>query len=239
MRLNRFLARSGVCSRRNADLLIQAGRVAVNGIPVEKLGVKVDEKQDEVKVDGRKVSLNQNLLYILLNKPKGYLSTVKDNFNRPTILDLVGKDKNVFPVGRLDKDTQGVLLLTNDGELTFRLTHPRFEIEKKYRVTVQGRMDPETLIRFKQGIKLEEGVTARGEGRIIQAGEEKSVFQLTLKEGRKREVKMMCQAIGLKVLGLKRTDFASLTTKGLKVGEWRYLTEREATRLKKMTGLSD
>jgi 23S rRNA pseudouridine2605 synthase len=239
MRLNKFLARSGVCSRRNADLLIQSGRVAINGIPVQKLGVQVDENQDEVTVDGKKVSLNQNLLYILLNKPKDYLSTVKDNFRRPTVLDLVGKEKNIFPVGRLDKDTEGVLLLTNDGELTFRLTHPRFEIEKTYRVTVKGRMDSEALTRLKQGIRLEEGVMARGEGRIIQRGEEKSVFQLTLKEGRKREVKMMCQAIGLRVIELKRTEFAGLTTKGLKVGEWRYLTEREVTRLKQMAVLFD
>jgi 23S rRNA pseudouridine2605 synthase len=239
MRLNRFLARSGVCSRRNADLLIQAGRVAVNGIPVKKLGVQVDENQNEVTVDGKKVSLNQNLLYLLLNKPKDYLSTVKDNFRRPTVLDLVGKEKNIFPVGRLDKDTEGVLLLTNDGELTFRLTHPRFEIEKTYRVTVKGRMDSEALTRLKQGIRLEEGVMARGEGRIIQRGEEKSVFQLTLREGRKREVKMMCQAIGLQVIELKRIEFAGLTTKGLKVGEWRYLSEGEVTRLKKMARLSD
>jgi pseudouridine synthase len=239
MRLNRFLARSGVCSRRNADLLIQSGRVAVNGISVKKLGVQVDENEDEVTVDGRKVSLNQNLLYILLNKPKDYLSTVKDNFRRPTVLDLVGKDKNIFPVGRLDKDTEGVLLLTNDGELTFRLTHPRFEIKKTYRVTVKGRMDSEALTRFKQGLRLEEGVIARGEGRIIQAGEEKSVFQLTLREGRKREVKMMCQAIGLRVIELKRTEFAGLTTKGLKVGEWRYLSEREINHLKRLGGLLD
>lgn len=239
MRLNRFLAHSGVCSRRKADLLIQSGRVSVNGIPVQKLGVQVDENEDEVKVDGRKISLKQNLIYILLNKPKDYLSTVKDNFGRPTVLDLVGKDKDVFPVGRLDKDTEGVLLLTNDGELTFRLTHPRFEIEKTYRVTVRGRMKSEVMSRFKQGIRLEEGVMARGEGRIIQADEEKTVFQLTLREGRKREIKVMCQAIGLRVIELKRYDFAGLTTKGLKVGEWRYLTEKEVIQLKKMAGLSE
>jgi 23S rRNA pseudouridine2605 synthase len=154
-------------------------------------------------------------------------------------LDLVGKDKNIFPVGRLDKDTEGVLLLTNDGELTFRLTHPRFEIEKTYRITVKGRMHKEALTRLRQGIRLEEGVIARGEGRIIQAGEEQSVFQMTLREGRKREVKRMCQATGLRVIELKRTEFAGLTTKGLKVGEWRYLTEKEVTQLKKMAGLSD
>ncbi len=237
MRLNKFLARSGVCSRRSADLLIQSGRVAVNGIPVQKLGILVDEKTDEVTVDGKKVSLQENLIYILLNKPKGYLSTVKDNFHRPTVLNLLGKDKKVFPVGRLDQDTQGVLLLTNDGELTYRLTHPKFEIEKTYLVTVKGRIDQKILEKFKQGIKLEEGFVARGEGRIIKKGEESSVFEVKLKEGRKREIKRMCQIAGFPVVNLIRDKFAHLTTRGLKTGEWRYLTDREVINLKKLAGL--
>lgn len=237
MRLNKFLARSGVCSRRGADLLIQSGQVCVNGILVQKLGVLIDEKVDEVTVDGKKVSLQGNLIYVLLNKPKGYLSTVKDSFRRPTVLDLVGKDKKVFPVGRLDQNTEGVLLLTNDGELTFRLTHPKFQIEKTYMVTVKGMIDQKILKKFKQGIKLEEGIVARGEGKIIKKGEEKSVFELTLKEGRKREIKRMCQVVGISVIDLKRSKFAYLTTRGLKTGQWRYLSEREIMRLKKMVGL--
>ncbi|UCB53395.1 MAG: rRNA pseudouridine synthase [Candidatus Zixiibacteriota bacterium] len=237
MRLNKFLAHSGVCSRRAADLLIQSGRVAVNGVTVQKLGVSVDEKTDEVSVDGKKISLHENLLYILLNKPKGYLSTVKDDFRRPTVLDLVGKDKKVFPVGRLDLNTEGVLLLTNDGELTYRLTHPKFEIEKIYLVSVSGKMDEEILRSFQQGIKLEEGVVARGEGRIIRKGEKESVFELKLKEGTKREIKLMCQTLGLRVTNLVRTRFAHLTARGLKTGQWRYLSHREAHDLKKLAGL--
>jgi 23S rRNA pseudouridine2605 synthase len=237
MRLNKFLANSGVCSRRKADLLIQSGRVAINGTPVTKLGVPVDEKTDQVTVDGKKVSLRQNLIYILLNKPKGYLSTVKDDFRRPTVMDLLGKDKGVFPVGRLDKDTEGVLLLTNDGELTFRLTHPKFEMEKTYLVTVKGEMEPEILKRFKQGIRLEEGVVARGEGKIIKKGQETSVLEVTLREGRKREVRRMCLALGFSVIDLKRTKFAHLTARGLKTGQWRYLSEIEIRHLKKMTGV--
>ncbi|KPK99627.1 MAG: hypothetical protein AMJ91_07135 [candidate division Zixibacteria bacterium SM23_73_3] len=237
MRLNKFLAHSGVCSRRCADLLIQSGRVAVNGIPVQKLGILVDERSDEVTVNGKKVSLSENLTYILLNKPKGYLSTVKDSFHRPTVLDLLGKDKKVFPVGRLDKDTGGVLLLTNDGELTFRLTHPKFEIEKIYLVTVKGKIDKKTLKIFKQGIKLEEGVVAFGEGKIIKAEKERSVFELKLKEGRKREIKIMCQKAGFPVVNLIRTRFAHLTTRGLKEGQWRYLKDEEILRLKKMVGM--
>jgi len=238
MRLNKFLARSGVCSRRKADILIQSGRVAINGMPVQKLGVLVDEKSDKVTVDGKKVSLQQNLIYILLNKPRGYLSTVKDSFRRPTVLDLLGKNKKVFPVGRLDKDTEGVLLLTNDGELTYRLTHPKFQIEKTYLVTVKGKMDQKILRELKRGVKLEKDIVARGEGKIIKKGEEKSVFEVKLKEGRKREVKRMCQMKDLPVINLIRKKFAHLTTEGLKKGQWRYLTESEIMRLKKMVGLS-
>jgi pseudouridine synthase len=237
MRLNKFIARSGVCSRRKADLLIQSGRVSVNDITVQKLGASIDEKADRVTVDGKKVSLQVSLIYILLNKPKGYLSTVKDSFHRPTVLDLLGKDKKVFPVGRLDQDTEGVLLLTNDGELAYRLTHPKFQIEKTYLLTVKGKIDQQVLRKFKQGIRLEEDVVARGEGKIIKKDEEKSIFELKLKEGRKREIKRMCQMLGFRVTELRRTKFAHLTTRGLKRGEWRYLTEREIVRLKKMVGL--
>ena len=237
MRLNKFIARSGICSRRSADLLIQSGKVTVNGIPVQELGILIDEKKDEVTVDGKKVSLQKDLIYILLNKPKGYLTTVKDDFQRPTVLDLVGKEKKVFPVGRLDFNTEGVLLLTNDGELAYRLTHPKFEIEKTYLVFVKGEIDPIILEKFKQGVKLEEGIVARGEGKIIQAEKKRSVFQLTLREGRKREIKRMCQMVGLKVTNLIRTEFAHLATRGLKTGQWRFLTEREIVQLRKMVGL--
>ena len=217
--------------------MIQSGRVSVNGIPVQKLGVSVDEKTDEVSVDGKKVSLHENFTYILLNKPKGYLSTVRDSFRRPTVMHLVGKEKKVFPVGRLDLNTEGVLLLTNDGELTYRLTHPKFEIEKTYLVTVRGRMDEEILRRFQQGVKLEEDIIARGQARIIKTGEKESVFELKLKEGRKREIKLMCQAVNLRVAHLIRTRFAHLTARGLKTGQWRYLSDREVHHLKKMAGL--
>lgn len=217
--------------------MIQSGRVAVNGITVQKLGVSVDEKIDHVTVDGKKASLHENLIYILLNKPKGYLSTVRDSFRRPTVMHLVGKEKKVFPVGRLDLNTEGVLLLTNDGELTYRLTHPKFEIDKIYLVTVKGKMDEEILNKFQQGVKLEEGIIGRGQARIIKTGEKESVFELKLKEGRKREIKLMCQAVNLRVAHLIRTRFAHLTARGLKAGQWRYLSDRETHDLKKLAGL--
>lgn len=216
--------------------MIQSGRVAVNGIHVRKLGALIDEKKDKVTVDGKKVPLQENYIYILLNKPKGYLSTVKDSFHRPTVLELVGKEKKVFPVGRLDQDTEGVLLLTNDGELAYRLTHPKFQIEKKYLVTVKKKIDKRILEKFKQGIKLEDGVVAKGEGKIIKADQERSLFELSLREGRKREIKRMCHAVGLKVSNLVRIKFVHLSARGLKVGQWRHLTQEEIEQLKKMVG---
>ncbi len=237
MRINKYLAQAGVCSRRKADLLIEAGRVALNGVPVRKLGIPVDENTDVVTVDGKKVSLRKDLKYILLNKPKGCLSTVRDNFRRPTVLDLVGRDKKVYPVGRLDQDSRGVLLLTNDGELAYRLTHPKFEIEKTYLVTVKGKLNPDVFKTFEQGIKLDDGAVGRGEGRMISSDEQASVFELKLKEGRKREIKRMCHQVGLKVTDLVRTSFAHLTARGLDEGQWRYLEENEIERLRTLAGI--
>jgi 23S rRNA pseudouridine2605 synthase len=234
MRLNKFLAQAGVCSRRGADVLIQSGRVMVNGVKIEKLGNLVDEKKDEIRVDGKKVTFPEKFIYMLLNKPKGYLCTVKDSFGRPTVLDLVGKDKKVFPVGRLDLDTEGVLLLTNDGELAYRLTHPKFQVEKTYLVTVKGELDGKILKRFHKGIKLDDGEIAKGEAKILKIEKDNSVLELKLREGKKREIKRMCKVIGLSVTNLVRTKFANLTAKNLKLGAWRYLKEKEIVRLKEI-----
>ena len=212
--------------------------MTVNEVPVQKLGISIDEIKDRITVDGKEIQIGGKSIYILLNKPPGYLSTVKDNFNRPTVLELVGKEKGVFPVGRLDQDTEGVLLLTNDGELTYRLTHPKFEIEKTYQVTVGGQIGQKILDDFKAGVTLDDGVIAKGEGKIICSGKEESIFELTLKEGRKREIKRMCQQVDLEVTHLVRTKFAHLTAKGLKTGQWRYLTEKEITQLKVLAGLT-
>jgi pseudouridine synthase len=245
MRLNKFLAQAGVSSRRGADLLIQSGRVTVNGAKIEKLGTLIDEEKDDIRVDGKKVSLPEKSLYILLNKPKGYLCTVKDSFGRPTVLDLVGKDRKVFPVGRLDLDTEGVFLLTNDGELAYRLTHPKFQVEKTYMVTVKGEINERILKRFHKGIKLsegsrlagEDGEIAKGEARILKIEKGNSVFELKLREGRKREIKRMCKTVGLSVTNLVRIKFANLTAKNVKPGAWRYLKEKEIENLKKMVHL--
>jgi 23S rRNA pseudouridine2605 synthase len=237
MRLNKFLGQAGVSSRRGADLLIQSGRVTVNGIKTGKLGILIDEKKDEIRVNGKKVSLPEKFVYILLNKPKGCLCTVKDSFGRPTVMDLVGKDKKVFPVGRLDLDTEGVLLLTNDGELAYRLTHPKFQVEKTYLVTLKGEINEKILKKFYKGIKLEDGEIGKGEAKIIKIEKGNSVLELKLREGRKREIKRMCRAVGLSVTNLVRIKFANLTANNLNPGAWRYLKEKEIENLKKMVHL--
>ncbi len=205
------------------------------------MGILIDEKKDDIRVNGRKARLPDKLIYILLNKPKGYLCTVKDNFRRPTVLDLVGKDKKVFPVGRLDLDTQGVLLLTNDGELAYRLTHPKFQIEKTYLVTIKGEIDEKILKKFREGIKLDDGEIAKGEAKFLKIPPEaglkiekgNAVLEVKLKEGRKREIKRMCKAVGLPVVALVRTRFANLSVGSLGPKNWRYLKQKEIESLRK------
>jgi len=236
MRLNQFLAKAGVASRRKADLLIEAGKVRVNGKKVETLGYIIDEKIDKVEVDGREAKIGQNLIYILLNKPKGYLSTAIDPFGRPIVLDLLPEVKErIFPVGRLDLDSEGVLLLTNDGDLAYTLTHPKFEIEKVYQVKVKGEVSPNNIEKLNKGVILEEGIKANAQVKVIQIKKEITELEVTLKEGRKREIKRIFSALGHKVVELVRKRFATLTCKGLKSGEWRYLSKEEIDGLKKMS----
>lgn len=228
MRLNQYLAKAGIASRRKADLLIQEGKVKVNDKKVESLGFIVDEKKDKVEVDGKKVKAGQDLIYILLNKPKGYLCTVFDPFGRPTVLDLIPQVKQrVFPVGRLDLDSQGALLLTNDGDLTYRLTHPKFQIEKVYQVRVKGIVSPDDLKKLKEGVVLEEGVKANAQARILKVGNDTTELEVILKEGRKREIKRIFSALGYKVFGLVRERFDILTLDGLGTGKWRHLKTSE------------
>ncbi len=229
-RLNKFLAECGVDSRRKCDLLIQSGRVAVNGKIVRTLGIKINEGRDTVTVDGKSVHLPQKFKYILLNKPQGSVTTVQDEFGRKTVLDLLPKDERVFPVGRLDKDTTGALLLTNDGELAFRLTHPKFKVEKTYQVAVSQPVSDYDLQKIASGIMLEDGITRSCQIKFLD--QSRRNVELVLKEGRKREIKRMFKALGNRVIKLKRIKFAFLTTENLAVGNWRYLTEQEVERLK-------
>ncbi|MFZ2053773.1 MAG: pseudouridine synthase [Candidatus Aminicenantales bacterium] len=239
VRLNKYLSEAGVASRREADRWILEGRVSVNRKIVDELGVKVDEDQDTVQVDGRTVKKESRFLYVLLNKPTGYLVTLKDPFHRPTVRDLIPSSLGrVFPVGRLDFESEGALLLTNDGELAYRLTHPRFGISKVYVAKVRGKPDEKALRRLGRGVLLEGKKTAPAKAALLAGNPKSSRLRIELYEGRKREVREICRAVGHPVLELRRVEFAGLGVKPLKPGEWRHLEPREVRRLKRLVELA-
>jgi 23S rRNA pseudouridine2605 synthase len=227
VRLNAYLARAGVASRRGADELIRAGRVRVNGEPGE-LGTFV-ERGDVVELDGRRLE-PEPLVYVLLHKPAGVVTTARDPQGRPTVVGLVGHERRVVPVGRLDADTTGALLLTNDGPLAHRLMHPRYEVDKVYEAEVEGEPSDEVLARVAEGVELEDGVTAPAAVRRLGP----SRLELTIHEGRKHQVKRMLEATGHPVRRLHRREYAGLTLEGLAPGEWRELTPAEITRLQRL-----
>ena len=227
MRLNAYLARAGVASRRRADELIKAGRVVVNGEPGQ-LNTFV-ERGDRVEVDGEPVAAQQ-LTYVLLNKPAATVTTARDPQGRPTVVELVDVPERVVPVGRLDADTTGALLLTNDGPLAHRLAHPRYGVEKVYEVEVEARPDDAALRRLAEGVDLEDGRTAPARARRLAP----SKIELTLHEGRKHQVKRMLKAVGHPVRRLHRRAYAGLTLRGLEPGRWRELEPSEVKRLSRL-----
>ena len=234
MRLNAFLARAGVASRRRADELIREGRVRVNGERGE-LNTDVGSR-DVVEVDGARVE-RQPLAYVLLNKPRGVVTTASDPHGRPTVVDLVVHQVRVVPVGRLDADTSGALLLTNDGQLAHRLAHPSYGVPKVYDVDVEGSPSPAALEALRRGIELDENTTAPARVRIVRRGSRLTRLEITLHEGRKHQVKRMCEAVGHRVTTLHRRRYAGLRLVDLGPGEWRELTADEVVQLRKLTGL--
>jgi pseudouridine synthase len=236
MRLNAFLARSGVASRRRADELILAGRVTVNGSPAE-LSTRI-AAGDSVEVDGRSVEL-QPLAYVVLHKPPGVVTTAKDTHGRRTVVDLVDHSARVVPVGRLDADTTGVLLLTNDGPLAHRLAHPRYGVEKVYEVEVEGALPDAVLVELRDGVELEDGRTAPAGARLLRRGQASTLLELILHEGRKHQVKRMCEAVGHPVRRLHRNRYAELGLGELEPGEWRELSAEEVASLRRVAGLSN
>ncbi len=237
-RLNKFLSQTGVASRRESDKMIAEGRVTVNGEVIQVLGYKIDDAKDKVEADGKRVKKDENLICLMLNKPSGYLVTLKDPFHRPTIKDLLPKlKKKVFPVGRLDYDSEGLILLMNDGELAYRLTHPRFKIKKTYLVKVTGSPDPANLSRLERGIFLDGRKTAPAKVSRLSDSTKRSFLRVEIYEGRKREIKRMCEAIGHRVLKIKRTGFAGLSLGKLTKGNYRFLRQREIDNLKKQVKL--
>ena len=228
-----------MASRRASDHLILAGKVEVNGLVVTLPGTQVNPDADVVRCEGKIARPGTSKTYLLLNKPSGYIVSASDPHNPQTVFDLLeGVDARVFPVGRLDMDTTGVLLLTDDGDLSYRLTHPSFEIRKVYRAVVRGRPSAETLGQLSRGIALEDGVTtAPAQVKLIRQLGANAVLQLTLHEGRKRQVKLMCAAVGHRVLELARIVFAGLEVGGLELGHYRSLTVGEVNRLCALVGI--
>jgi 23S rRNA pseudouridine2605 synthase len=221
-RLQKVLASTGWGSRRVCEELIAEGRVSVNG-SVAVLGRRVDPEHDLIEVDGGPVGVRPGLVYYLLNKPPGVVTTAKDTHGRTTVVDLVPSEPRVFPVGRLDADTEGLLLLTNDGDITQRITHPSHGVDKEYLVHVRGRVAPGQLRLLREGIELDDGITAPAEASQPTPG----VIRLTIHEGRNRQVRRMCDAIGHPVLRLVRTRVGPITDRSLRPGDWRELSTAE------------
>ncbi len=236
IRLNKYLAMCGVASRRKADELIQQGRVEVNGKVVTQLGLKINPQKDKVTVDGKLVKPEEKLVYIVINKPKDCITTVRDEKGRRTVLDLVKVKQRIFPVGRLDRNTTGVLLLTNDGELAYRLMHPKYKVEEAYKVEIDKPIKPEDIEKLKSGIMLDGRKTEACDVYILPNSDRKEIG-ITIHEGRYRQIRRMFERLGYKVRKLHRVSFGGITVSGMKRGEWRYLTESEIKRLKKLTGL--
>jgi len=233
-RLQKVLAQAGVASRRRCEELIRQGAVSVNGQVVREVGTKVDPERDRIEVNGKPVALERHV-YLILHKPKGVITSLHDPQGRPVVTDLLkGVKERVYPVGRLDYDTSGLLIMTNDGELAHRLAHPSYEIDKVYRAWVKGVPSPEKLRMLADGVRLEDGMTSPGKAKLLQVSADgrKALIELIIHEGRNRQVRRMCEAVGHPVLTLERVRIGFLTLKGLASGEFRHLTAEEVARLK-------
>lgn len=237
IRLNKFLASAGVTSRRKADALILEGRVKINGKVVTSLGVKIAASRDTIFVDGKQVSILDEQVYIVFNKPKDCITTMSDERGRTTVMDYVRVRTRVFPVGRLDRNTTGVLLLTNDGGLANRLMHPRYEVKKVYKVSLDKSLAPESAEQLRRGVSLDDGAAAETELNILPGGRRK-IIGIVIHEGRNREVRRMFEKLGYEVKKLDRVAYGDITMEGLRRGEWRYLTKLELSYLKKVVGLN-
>ena len=239
-RLHKYLAENGIASRRKCEELIEQGLVKVNGKVVTELGTKINPEKDVVEYNGKIVKKVTKKVYVLLNKPIGYVTTVKDQFNRDSVLDLVKDVKErIVPVGRLDMYTSGALLLSNDGDFINKVTHPRNEIEKTYNVTVVGTVTDEDIEKLENGVQIEvdgkDYTTKKAKAKILKIDEEKNLsrIQITIHEGKNREIRKMCETIGKKVLALHRSKIANLSVKDLRLGKWRYLTQKEVDEILK------
>ncbi len=233
MRLQKFLAMAGIASRRKCEEIILQGNVEINGTVVNELGIKVDVSKDKVKVNGKPVELEKNKIYIMLNKPIGYVSTVSDQFGRKTVIDLVKEDisKRLYPVGRLDYETEGLLIMTNDGDFALKLTHPKHNIDKIYIASLIGIPNADDIIKFKKGIDIDGIVTAPAKLEIVEINKNNSKVKITIHEGKNRQIRKMCLSIGHPVTSLKRVAIGNVVLGHLKKGRWRHLKVEEINEL--------
>lgn len=234
-RLQKYLANCGIASRRKAEQLIQDGKVKVNGEIVTQLGIKINPDKDIIEYNNKIVKPESDFVYILLNKPIGYVTTTKDQFNRPSVLDLVKVKQRVVPVGRLDMYTSGALILTNDGDFVYKVTHPKHEVEKTYIATVSGIIKNEDIEKLRKGVEIEDYITRPAKVRILKTDDEKNLsrVEITIHEGKNRQVRKMCEAIGYKVMALHRSKIAGIGVKDIELGKWRYLTKKEKEKILK------
>ena len=234
-RLQKYLANCGVASRRKCEEYIKQGKIKVNGEIVTELGTKINPEEDIIEFENKTIKQNSKNIYILLNKPIGYVTTADDQFGRDTVLDLVKVRERIVPVGRLDMYTSGALILTNDGDFVYKVTHPKHEIEKTYTVTVKGIVQNSEIEQLRQGVKIEEYTTKPAKVKILKTDTEKDIsrLEITIHEGKNRQVRKMCEAVGRKVLALHRSKIGNIGVKDLELGKWRYLNSKEVEQLTK------
>ena len=237
-RLQKFLANQGVCSRRKAEQYILEGKVKANGQVVTELGTKINTDVDKIEFNNKLISNETEKIYILLNKPIGYVTTVKDQFDRPTVMEFLKENgkpikTKVVPVGRLDMYTSGALILSNDGDFIYQITHPKHEINKTYQVTVKGKITDSEIENLRSGVDIGDYITKPAQVRIMKIDEEKNIsrIEITIHEGKNRQVRRMCESIGKKVLALHRSKIGNIDVKDLKLGRFRYLTDKEVKQL--------
>ena len=232
-RLQKYLAECGVASRRKCEEYILQGKVKVNNKIITELGTKINPEKDKVTFEGKEVKKENKKVYILLNKPIGYVTTAEEQFGRDKVLDLVKVKERIVPVGRLDMYTSGALILTNDGEFVYKVTHPKHEITKTYTVTIHGIITKQEVEQLSNGVKIDDYITKPAKVKILKTDEEKNIsrIEITIHEGKNRQVRKMCEAISKKVIALHRSKIGNIGVKDLKLGQWRYLKENEVKQL--------
>ncbi len=239
IRLQKFMAESGIVSRRKSEELISAGKVKVNGVTA-RIGDKVDPKRDKVTVSGKRVSASNKNVYIMLNKPRGFITTMSDEMDRKCVAELVKDVKTrIYPVGRLDRESEGLLIMTNDGEFANALSHPSTHVPKTYRVTIRPEITKEQAAKFRNGIEIDGKMTAPADLKIVEKQENRTVVEVTVYEGRNRQIRRMFDSLGIEVARLKRTKIGSVKLGMLKQGSYRNLTEREILSLYESAGIKN